>query len=135
MSESLWMIYDVAAGNPLDKAGLPLPYHSYVDVRDVARLFTYSVEHPDETDGQRYILAAANGPPQSVADILREALPAGRRDVIQEGTPGKGYLPGYAWDAAAGPVVDNTKARKVLGAFIPWETTVVDTAKSFEHLF
>jgi nucleoside-diphosphate-sugar epimerase len=133
MSESLWMLYDVLAGKDLDKAGLPAPSYSYVDVRDVARMIEYGVMHPGETNGERYILAAVNGPPQSVADILREALPE-KRHVVQEGTPGKGYLPRYAFDVSSGRAVDNGKSRMALGAYTPWEKTVVDSARSFEHL-
>lgn len=131
MTESLWLIYDILSGKPLDQSGLPSPAYSYVDVRDVARFIEFSVEHPEQTDGERYILAAANGPAQSVADILREAYPE-RRDVIQEGNPGQGYLPGYAWPKERG--VDGSKARKLFGAYIPWQKTVVDTARAFEHL-
>lgn len=128
----MWLIRDVFFGVPLEEAGVPSALRGYVDVRDVARLIKYSVEHPSETNGERYILAAVNGPAQSVADILREAYPD-RRNVIHEGTPGQGYnLPGYTFPKERG--VDASKSRKLLGAYLPWEQTVVDTAKSFEHL-
>ncbi|OIW26305.1 NAD(P)-binding protein [Coniochaeta ligniaria NRRL 30616] len=132
VQESAWMLRDVFFGVELDKAGLPSAMKGYVDVRDVARFVKYSVEHPAETDGERYILSAVSGPAQSVADILREAYPE-RRGIIQEGTPGQGYnLPGYTFPKDR--VVDGGKARKLLGAYLPWEQTVVDTAKAFEHL-
>lgn len=131
IQESSWLIRDVFFGVPLDKAGIPSIMKGYVDVRDVARMVRHSVEHSGETNGERYILSAASGPAQSIADILREAFPK-RRGIIHEGTPGKGYLPGYAFPKELG--VDGGKARKLLGEYLPWELTVVDAAKSLEHL-
>jgi hypothetical protein len=92
----------------------------------------FSVQHPDKTDGERYILSACYGPAQSVADILRKAYPD-RRGIIQEGQPGTGYLPGYKFPKVS--VVDGSKVTRTMGQeYIPWEQTVLDTAKSFEPL-
>lgn len=126
------LIWDVFSGRSLDEAGVPSALKGQVDVRDVARFVTFSVEHPDQTNGERYILASANGPAQSVADILREAYPD-RRDTIQKGTPGEGYiLPGYTFPKELR--VDASKASKAMGPYIPWNKTVLDTARSMEHL-
>ena len=131
--ESLWQWRDLLLGVPVEKAGLPSPRKGYVDVRDVARLTQYAIEHTDETDGERYIACSVgHGPTQSVADILREAVPEWR-ERIDVGKPGEGYiLPGYVHSPTTG--VDGSKAEKVLGAYIPWEKTVIDTARSLEHL-
>ena len=104
----------------------------FVDVRDVARMVRFSVEHPGQTDGERYILASASSPGQAVADIPRAAYPD-RRGVIREGTPGEGVFPGYAFHEGRGRV-DGSKASGAMGAYMPWERTVLGTARSMEHL-
>ena len=71
-------------------------------------------------------------PVQAFADILREAFPD-RRGIIQEGTPGVGYKPGYA--SLTPQSIDSSKAVKATGqAWTPFETTVLDTAKAYEKL-
>jgi nucleoside-diphosphate-sugar epimerase len=103
-----------------------------VDVRDVARLTLYPIEHPAEADGQRYIAHAAEGHPQAIADILRKAFPEARNR-IKEGTPGEGYTKGYQL-SAEGVQIDSEKGRKALGGWTAFEKSVVDTAKALEHL-
>lgn len=70
--------------------------NGYVDVRDVAGIHLWCMEHPKRSDGQRYIVSAGLGTPQAAADILRQAYPS-REDVIPRGEPGKGYLPDYGF--------------------------------------
>jgi nucleoside-diphosphate-sugar epimerase len=128
---SVFQIWNVLIGDLLEQAGLPSIRKGFVDVRDVARFVKYSIELAEQIDGERYILCTANGPAQSVADILRKAYPD-RRDVIQEGKPGHGHImPGYAFTKERG--MDRSKASKAMGPYIPWEKTVLDTAKSLEH--
>ena len=64
-----------------------------VDVRDVAQLLRYSVENPEETNGERYIASSSSSHPQAIADILREEFKADAKTLarILEVTPGKGY--------------------------------------------
>jgi len=102
-----------------------------VDVEDVAALTRYPIEHPSETDGERYIASSAVTSPEAYADILREAYP---NLPIQKGTPGEGYLKGYVADPKKNFVIDASKAEKLLGGWIPFEKTVLDTAKAFEGL-
>lgn len=129
--ESFQLIWDVFTGKALDASGHGA-YRGYVDVRDIAQFVVFSAEHPEKTDGERYILASSYGPAQSVADILRKAFPE-RKDIIQEGTPGQGYLPGYKFPKVH--VADGTKAAKAMGReYTPWEKTVVDTAESLKSL-
>lgn len=111
-----------------------LPYS--VDVRDVAQLLRYTIEHPTETNGERYIASAAVNHPQAVADILREELKSDTKALsrIFEGTPGKGYTKDYQHiDGQGGFEVDSSKARKLLeaGEWIPYQKSVIDTAKTF----
>ncbi|KAK4225699.1 hypothetical protein QBC38DRAFT_253660 [Podospora fimiseda] len=130
-------IYAVAAGHPLSKASVgsivPGLIDAYVDVRDVARAVVWGVEHPKESDGERYILSAWYAPPQSVADILRKEFPE-KMEQIEEGNPGKGYDSDYGWKSRK-VGIDGTKVVKATGVeYIPWEKTVVDTVRFLEPL-
>jgi nucleoside-diphosphate-sugar epimerase len=103
----------------------------FVDVRDVARLVVFGVEHADETHNQRYLTSSGFANPQAVADILRRAYPE-RRSVIKQGEPGSGYVADYSRPPNAA-LADASKAATATGQ--PWigiETMVVDTAKAFE---
>jgi nucleoside-diphosphate-sugar epimerase len=104
-----------------------------VDVRDVAALVLYPIEHPEETDGERYIASSAAGHPQAIADILRREFPEARSRIV-EGAPGKGYKKGYEADESQTTPVDSSKGRKLLGEWIAYEKSVVDTARQFAHL-
>ncbi len=105
----------------------------YVDVRDVSRFVVFAVDHPEKTDGERYIAASACGPPQAMADILRKALPE-RAAAIDKGTPGDGYLPGYGFPAS-GNSYDGSKLVRTTGRdYIPFDKTVLDTVESFKNI-
>lgn len=98
---------------------------SYVDVRDVARLFVWAVQHPDKVDGERYIAYGGGGSEQRIADVLRENYPD-RRNTIKEGTPG-------VYPVDGGIRIDAGKAIKATGqAFIKYDQSVLDAAKAFE---
>ena len=105
----------------------------YVDVRDVSRAVVFAMDHPEKTNGERYIAASACGPPQAVADILRKALPE-RAAVIDKGTPGEGYLPGFGFPAS-GNSYDGSKLARTTGQdYIPFDKTVLDTVESFKNI-
>lgn len=132
ISETAQFVWLVLSGQDLDAAGKVTGSNGFVDLRDVARAVVFAVQHSDVADGQRYLLSASFASPQATADILRKAYPE-RRAIIAEGHPGAGYLPGYAFPADRAH--DASKFVKASGqAFIPFETTVVDTAKVFEAL-
>ena len=129
------IITDVYSGVSLETAGIPAAfpgaYPGYVDIRDVARLVVFGVEHPEKADNERFIAVSAAGSNQDVADILRKAYPE-RASIIQEGKPGEGYLPDHSFPKT-GAVYDGSKAARVTGqAFIPWEQTVLDTVESLK---
>ncbi|KAL2162949.1 hypothetical protein VTH06DRAFT_6785 [Thermothelomyces fergusii] len=127
-------IPEVYSGMPLEKAGRNGVMVRYVDVRDVARLVVFAVNHPDVADGERYLLASHHSPAQAVADLLREAYPE-RASVIYRGSPGEGYFPDYRFPPD-GTVYDRSKAVRATGQdYIPWPKTVLDTAESVKHLF
>jgi hypothetical protein len=93
----------------------------------------WAASHPEIAGGERYIVGGNGnvGTPQAAADILREAYPE-RWDIIRRGTPGKGYLPGYAADPQ-GVNVDSSKAVKATGqGWIPYDKMVLDAAKMFD---
>lgn len=125
---SIWTVFS-GSPHPPHMAGLP----QVVDVRDVAALTLYPFEHPEETNGERYIASSAASHPQAVADILRKEFP-GARSRIVEGKPGEGYLSSYEVDPQTTTPVDSSKAKKLLGEWMPYEKSVIDTAKSFEGL-
>ncbi|KAF4845251.1 putative uncharacterized oxidoreductase [Colletotrichum siamense] len=109
----------------------PMPDWDYwVDVRDVAKLVAWAFDHGDEADGERYISKTTWAPPQATADILRPAYPTLS---IKQGRPGEGYLPG--WKTPRETDVDGSKALRVIGGdYVPYDQSVLDTAKSFEPL-
>lgn len=106
----------------------------FVDVRDVARLFVWIVNHPKESDGERYICASSHGSGQAILDILNKTYPEKVKDgSLQIGEPGKAYLSDYGQPDWAGQL-DTTKVPKVTGKnWIPYDQMIIDTAKAFER--
>ncbi|SPQ20734.1 fb83974c-ddb9-48a4-a33d-28eb76c8fc16 [Thermothielavioides terrestris] len=130
ISMSNQQIPDVYNGKPLDQAGVSAGVDAYVDVRDVARLVVFGVEHADKADGERFLTAAYFSPGQAVADILRDAFPE-RAGIIQKGNPGQGYEPDYRFPKQL--VFDGTKAVRFTGQdYIPWRQTVLDTVEKLK---
>ncbi|KAF2025053.1 putative NAD dependent epimerase/dehydratase [Setomelanomma holmii] len=133
--QSIWQVFSGVPDIQPIMAGLP----QVVDVRDVAQLLRYSIEHPEETNGERYIASGSANHPQAIADILREEFTGDGKALerIPVGSPGMGYKSDYS--QIVGQVelyVDSSKARKVLdgGEWIPYRQSIVDTAKTFVGL-
>lgn len=129
INETVRNVWTIFSGQeippPLGPAG------TFVDVRDVARLMVWAATHGEEANGQRYIALGGVGGEQAIADILRKHYPE-RRGLIKEGTPGKGYLPGYGFPEG-GIDIDSSKAVKATGQdWIGYEKAVLDAAKEFE---
>ncbi len=125
INETVRDIYTILSGAPIPPTK---GTGTMVDVRDIARLLVFAVEHPEKMDGERYLAASAAGHSQAVADILRKAYPD-RRSIIQEGTPGEGY----ASDHSISAYIDSSKAVKTTGVpFIGLEESVLAAAKAFE---
>ncbi|KAH7175653.1 hypothetical protein EDB81DRAFT_15461 [Dactylonectria macrodidyma] len=117
-------ILQVFAGQEIPAPLTPNP--GFVDVRDIARVVVFGVDHHDKANGERYILARGMVPPQAAADILREAFPD-RRDIIKKGTPGEGYNPDFAFPETG--IIDGSKAVKATGkSHYSVEQTIIDTA-------
>ncbi|KAF9874311.1 nad dependent epimerase [Colletotrichum karsti] len=127
---SLKYIWSIMSGGALSGPSGVVNFAWFVDVRDVAKLVAYIVDHADEADGQRYISSTAWGPSQAAADILRPAYP----DLpIQEGRPGEGYLPGFKTPGERD--IDGSKALRAVGQeFVPYDKSVLDTAEVFKTL-
>jgi nucleoside-diphosphate-sugar epimerase len=108
---------------------------AYVDVRDVATITTYAIEHPNEVAGERFPLVAGSGPPQAIADILRESFPE-RQHLIPEGQRGKGYQPG-TWGFVRDSISFSSKLVEDLTRidWIPFDKSIKDTVKSFLDAF
>jgi nucleoside-diphosphate-sugar epimerase len=104
---------------------------AYVDVRDVATIFAFAVEHPDLVNGKRLPLVGGYGPTQAVVDILREAYPE-RRGLIPEGKSGRGYR--TDWKAVEGSTSISAKlVEEMTGLeWMPFDISIRDTARSFE---
>jgi hypothetical protein len=133
VGETTHPIWKVFSGAPHEDAGAALGFS--VDVRDLASLLSYFVSHPKEVDGERYVAKSSHATAQSIADVLRQAFPDSLGRIV-EGVRGQGYKPNYQVDAATQVDVDSSKAQKLLenGEWIPYEKSVVDTAKSFVGL-
>ncbi|KAI0148880.1 hypothetical protein BJ166DRAFT_571158 [Pestalotiopsis sp. NC0098] len=128
ITETVIFIWKVFSGQPIPAS---LGFGAYVDVRDVARLAVFSVEHGSDVNKQRYIALSGWGSPQAAADILREKY--SQTDRIQEGAPHSDYLPDYSFPPQA-PQIDASHAVKATGqGWIGFDTMVVDTAKAFER--
>ncbi|KAI1138660.1 NAD(P)-binding protein [Hypoxylon sp. FL0543] len=111
--------------------GTMLLYDTTIDIRDVARVILWSVLHPKEADGERFLCASATGGSQAMADILNKHLP---ELGVAKGNPGEGYEPGYP--STSGTIAfDGSKAVKVTGQdWIPYETSILDTAEVLRPL-
>ncbi|KAL6242604.1 hypothetical protein RBB50_010250 [Rhinocladiella similis] len=103
----------------------------YIDVRDVARMHVWAMEHPDQSNGQRYLVANGKAPPQAAADLLRAKFPD--RDIVV-GSPGQGYRPEDYWFVEGESSLVSTKAYKALGVdrFISYDKSILDTVEAFE---
>ena len=131
LSASVHPVWELFSGKA---AEIPLSsgLNEYVDVRDVAKIHLWCMEHPDQTDGQRYIASAGLGPPQAVADILRRAYPK-RESIIPRGRPGGGYRPDFGF-FINNRKCNGTNAAEAVGMrYISYDKSIVETAKFLER--
>ncbi|KIW26800.1 uncharacterized protein PV07_06605 [Cladophialophora immunda] len=121
----IWNIYSGGQVMPPQIGGA-----GYIDVRDVARMHIWAMEHPAQSNGERYLMSNGKAPPQAAADLLRDRFPD--RDIIV-GDPGQGYTPDY-WFVSGEASSVSTKAYKALGVrrFITYDQSVLDTVDAFE---
>ncbi|KIW96741.1 uncharacterized protein Z519_02132 [Cladophialophora bantiana CBS 173.52] len=128
LNTTLLPIWNIYSGNKV----MPPQIGSagYIDVRDVARMHIWAMEHPEQSNGERYLMSNGKAPPQAAADLLREQFP--ERDIIV-GEPGQGYTKDYWFPQGEASSV-STKAYKALGVqkFITYDQSVLDTVEAFE---
>lgn len=127
LNESLKPVWEVFTGGTIQP---PIGRGAYIDVRDVAAMHVWCIEHPKDSNQQRYMLAAGKGTPQAVADFLRETYPDRK---IEAGEPGTGSVPGYGF-APGESTFHSTKALHALGweRFTGFEQMILDTVAAFE---
>ncbi|KAJ0124029.1 hypothetical protein J7T55_012502 [Diaporthe amygdali] len=126
-------IFDLLAGKDLPPPERLVGYGAYVDVRDVARLVSFAIGHSEVADGHRFLAVSSWVHPQGVVDVLRKAYPD-RHHIIQEGTPGEGYMNGFGFPHSA-PKFDTETAVKASGeGWIPFEDTILAAAQAYKNL-
>ncbi|KAL2428939.1 hypothetical protein ABEF95_010399 [Exophiala dermatitidis] len=131
LNETLLPIWKIWSSQPGTNMPPQIGGAGYIDVRDVARMHIWAMEHPDQSNGQRYLMVNGKAPPQAAADLLRAKFP--ERDIIV-GNPGQGYTTDYWFPDAESKLV-STKAYKALGVdrFIRYDTSILDTVEAFER--
>ncbi|KAF7553224.1 hypothetical protein G7046_g7155 [Stylonectria norvegica] len=128
VSQTTAWIWSVFSGQQIPAPIVPVPF--FVDVRDVARVVVFGVQHPEKANNERFLLSRGVIPPQAAADILRKAYPD-RKDLIKVGTPGAGYLADFT--VPGDRTIDGSKAVRVTGQdYISVEQSITDAAKSLE---
>lgn len=142
LSETVRPIWELWSGHSKHANGGRLPPQiggaTYIDVRDVARMHVWCVEHPRQSSGERYLLTNGKAPPQAAADVLRTVLfadDARVRDRIAVGEPGAGWVPGFGWPENETTAVAR-KAYDALGVqrFRSFDESLRDTVLAFrEH--
>lgn len=132
LNDTVKTIWDIFTGKE-KTVPEPVAAGAYVDVRDVAAVCSFAVEHPDLVAGKRFLVTAGQGPPQAVADILRERYPE-RRDIIPEGTKGAGYRRAD-WKFVDSTVAFSSKRiEEVMQIdWIPFDKAVLDTVECFQQ--
>ncbi|CAD6443613.1 48775d96-b4dd-4517-ba77-da740819e717 [Sclerotinia trifoliorum] len=126
LNETLRPIWSMLSGNAKtipDDIGSA----SWVDVRDVAYMHIWAFEHPEKSNGERYIGCVGIGPWQAHADITRAYFKEkGEEQIVKNiplGNPGEGYV-GYNKEtgivervelAPDAPRVSGEKAPKEMG--------------------
>ena len=102
---------------------------AYCDVRDVAKLHVWCMEHPKDSSGQRLIANAGQGLPQAMVDILQAAYPK-RQQLMVSGMPLEGYNPDFSYVRGG---IDGSLAVALTGqAYIKFDKAVRDTAQQME---
>ena len=121
----IWEIFSGSGTSALPGFGT----HGLVDVRDVASIHIWCMEHPSESRDKRMRASAGFESPQGVVDALRQAYPE-RKDVIPPKEPGKGYVP----DIVLTKEKSFANASQVAGMrYIPYKQSILETAEFLER--
>ncbi|KAF7872381.1 hypothetical protein EAF04_003302 [Stromatinia cepivora] len=120
---------------------------SFVDVRDVAHMHIWAYEHPEKSNGERYIACAGFGPAQAQADIVRAYFKEkGEEQIVKNiplGNPGEGYV-GYNKETEKvgrvpwtpeNPSVSGEKAQREMGfTYKSLVESTIETAEAIRPL-
>jgi len=100
----------------------------YVDVRDVALAHVKAAE-VEEAGNKRFFVVGGPFSNKQLAAVLRKGFPELDSKLPTEQTPG-GDFPK---DGMHG--IENSRSKEILGLkYIPFETTILDTAKSLQAI-
>lgn len=130
----VWAIWSGDAKTNGNKLPPQIGAATYIDVRDVAALHVWCMEHPEESRGQRYLATNGKANPQACADVLRRLYPECSERIIL-GNPGEGYVVGtFGWPEDE-PTAKATKAFKAMGVreFRSFEVSIKDTIDAFRQ--
>ena len=131
LNASLRPIWDILAGYGTG-ALASFGTHSFVDVRDVARIHLWCMEHPNQSSDKRIRAAVGLEPPQVVVDILRQAYPE-RDDIILQRKTGRRDLP-HSVLIEGGTFVNGVQASQLATMkYMPLKQSILDTAKVMER--
>lgn len=129
LSGSVLPVHTILSGQDIPVRGSTMGMsrvENAVDVRDVARIFVWAADHPEQATGERYLAVGGALNTQAIADILRREFPE-KRSVVQKGNPGNGYDNDFV-----STQMDASKAEKAIGQkWTSVERSVVDTARMF----
>lgn len=137
LNETLIGVWEIWSGRSKEEGKLPpqIGGASYIDVRDVAAMHIWCMEHPGQSGGERYLMTNGKAPPQGMADVMRDVLfkdDPKVKDRIIVGQPGTGWVDGFGWPSDE-PSVKATKAYKAMGVekFRGYEESILDTVMGF----
>ncbi|KAI0597455.1 NAD dependent epimerase/dehydratase [Biscogniauxia sp. FL1348] len=126
-------VYHILSGGDLPAPEALLGHGAHVDVRDVARLTAFVVDHPHETDGKRLLAVSSYVGPLAVAKVLQEAYPE-RRELIKGPVLGEDVSDDFAFPDGI-PKYDTQTVVDLTGLdWIPFKKTILDAAEAYKVL-
>ena len=129
LSASLQPIWEILSGS--ERSTLPgFGTPGFVDVRDLAHVHMWCMEHPIQTRDQRIRAHAGVERPSGLVGTLRQAYPE-RGDVIPRNEPGTGYVADRGGIREMGFVGVHASPE---GGFryTSYKQSILDTAKAVE---
>ncbi|KAK5944762.1 hypothetical protein PMZ80_001962 [Knufia obscura] len=138
LNETLLPVWNIWSGKCKAEGRLPpqIGGATYIDVRDVAALHVWAMEHPEQSGGQRYLATNGKAPPQGIADTIRKQYAHEDKvvDRIILGEEGRGYATAFGWPGDE-PTLKATKAYRALHveSFRGFEESIGDTIEAFRR--
>ena len=131
LSATIRPIWEIFSGSVT--AVLPgFDTHGFVDVRDLASIHIWCMEHRGQGSDRRIRASAGSENPQGVIDTLRQAYPE-RRDVIPWKEVGEGHQPDIVLIKEKA-FVNGVQASQAFGLkYTTYKQSILDTAKVLER--